>query len=101
MKGSDVNTEWLERDPDALKEPVIIENPEGLGMRMPPKEFTVADVADCIGPETPLEVIGNSLSFGFIVSKKTIISRCIYSIHVPELDIRQVGRVLFFACEFP
>lgn len=57
MEGSDVNMEWLERDPDALKEPVIIENPEGLGMRMPSEEFTVADVAECIGPETPLEVI--------------------------------------------
>lgn len=72
MKGSDVNTEWLERDPDALKEPVIIENSEGLGMRMPPKEFTVADVAECIGPETPLEVIGNSLGFGFLFQRKQL-----------------------------
>jgi F-box/leucine-rich repeat protein 10/11 len=58
MKGSEVNVEWVEQDPDALKEPIIIEKPDGLGMRMPQKGFAVADVAEIVGPDTPLEVIG-------------------------------------------
>lgn len=58
MKGLEVNIEWVEQDPNALKEPIIIEKPDGLGMRMPPKGFTVADVAEVVGPNTPVEVIG-------------------------------------------
>ncbi|GJJ12487.1 hypothetical protein Clacol_006729 [Clathrus columnatus] len=57
MKGSEITIEWLEQDQEAFKEPIVIEHPDGLGMRMPPKGFTVADVAESIGPETPLEVI--------------------------------------------
>jgi hypothetical protein len=58
MKGSDVGIEWLENDQDALKEPIVIESPEGLGMKMPDENFTVSDVADVVGHETPVEVIG-------------------------------------------
>ncbi len=57
MSGSDVTVEWLETDPEALTEPIVIENPEGLGMKMP-EGFTVADVAQSIGEDTPVEVIG-------------------------------------------
>ncbi|KAF8840982.1 Clavaminate synthase-like protein [Paxillus ammoniavirescens] len=57
MKGSDVGIEWLENDQDALKEPIVIESPEGLGMKMPDENFTVSDVADVVGHETPVEVI--------------------------------------------
>ncbi|KAF9239635.1 Clavaminate synthase-like protein [Melanogaster broomeanus] len=57
MKGSDVGIEWLENDEDAMREPIVIENPEGLGMKMPHENFTVSDVADIVGLETPVEVI--------------------------------------------
>lgn len=57
MSGSDVTVEWLESDPEALTEPIVIENPEGLGMKMP-EGFTVDDVAQSIGEDTPVEVIG-------------------------------------------
>ncbi|KAI0798128.1 JmjC domain-containing histone demethylation protein 1 [Abortiporus biennis] len=57
MKGSDLTVEWLEHDESAMREPVLIESPEGLGMKMPPKEFQVRDVAEALGPETPVEVI--------------------------------------------
>jgi len=58
MKGSEVTVEWLEHDPEALREPILIEKPDGLGMRMPHPEFTVADVAEAVGSDTPVEVIG-------------------------------------------
>ncbi|KAF8484388.1 hypothetical protein JB92DRAFT_3028837 [Gautieria morchelliformis] len=57
LTGNEVNSDWLEQDPEALKEPIVIESPEGLGMRMPDKDLTVADIADIVGPQTPVEVI--------------------------------------------
>lgn len=57
FKGSELE-EWLEQDEDAFREPIVIESPEGLGMTMPPNTLSVEDVAQMIGEETPLEVIG-------------------------------------------
>jgi F-box/leucine-rich repeat protein 10/11 len=78
MKGEDVGVEWLESDENALKEPVIIEDPEGLGMKMPPTDFSVADVAEVIGKDTPVEVIG---AFIFLLNSAScfiilVSSRC-------------------------
>lgn len=58
MKGEEVCLAWLEQDPHAMEEPVVVETPEGLEMKMPHEELTVADVADILGKETPIEVIG-------------------------------------------
>jgi F-box/leucine-rich repeat protein 10/11 len=60
LQGSDLNIDWLEQDPEALKEPIVIETPDGLGMRMPDSDFTVAKVAEVVGPQIPVEVIGNA-----------------------------------------
>ncbi|KAG6335225.1 hypothetical protein ID866_3870 [Astraeus odoratus] len=57
MKGADVGIEWLEGDEGAMREPIVIESPDGLGMKMPSPECTVTDVADIVGRETPVEVI--------------------------------------------
>ncbi|EJF62505.1 Clavaminate synthase-like protein [Dichomitus squalens LYAD-421 SS1] len=57
MKGSQVGIEWLENDESAMKEPIVIEEDEGLGMKMPSADFTVDDVADALGREHPVEVI--------------------------------------------
>ncbi|EPT01807.1 hypothetical protein FOMPIDRAFT_152091 [Fomitopsis schrenkii] len=57
MKGAEVGEEWLENDESAMREPIVIESPEGLGMKMPPKSFTVADVAEAVGEDHPVEVI--------------------------------------------
>ncbi|KAF8964078.1 JmjC domain-containing histone demethylation protein 1 [Flammula alnicola] len=56
MQGADLES-WIEDDEDALREPVIIEQPDGLGMKMPPKDLTVEHVAEYIGEDTPLEVM--------------------------------------------
>jgi hypothetical protein len=58
MRGSELTQEWLHNDPTAMMEPVIIDEPHGLGMTMPPCTLTVAEIAATLGPETPLEVIG-------------------------------------------
>lgn len=57
MEGSEVTLEWLESDPTAMREPIVIENPEGLGMEMP-KDITVSEIAEILGESTPVEVIG-------------------------------------------
>ncbi|KAH9955595.1 jumonji protein [Russula dissimulans] len=57
MRGADLTEEWLDNDPNAMTEPIIIENPDGLGMMMPQASLTVSEIADILGPETPVEVI--------------------------------------------
>jgi len=62
MKGSAVGLEWLESDASAMKEPLVVENPEGLGMKMPDEAFSIDDVAEVVGTDTPVEVIGANVS---------------------------------------
>ncbi|KAJ6611783.1 hypothetical protein B0H10DRAFT_2165726 [Mycena sp. CBHHK59/15] len=72
MKGSDVTIEWLEDDEDAMTEPIVVEKPDGLGMKMPPTDFTVDDVAELVGEESPVEVIdvaSQSASPGWTLGK--------------------------------
>ena len=47
-------------DTDAFRAPILIETPEGLGMEMPESTFSPRDVADVLGGDTPVEVIGES-----------------------------------------
>ncbi|BGP71350.1 JmjC domain-containing histone demethylation protein 1 [Rhodotorula toruloides] len=42
---------------EGMTEPFVVERPEGLGMEMPPPSTTVKDIAELVGPSTPLEVI--------------------------------------------
>ena len=58
MKGSDVGLEWLDSEEDAMRKPIVIEHPDGLGMKMPSPKFTVNDVAEIVGSDMPVEVIG-------------------------------------------
>ncbi|KAJ7771863.1 jumonji superfamily protein [Mycena metata] len=57
MQGSEVTVEWLEEDEDAMMEPFVVEKVDGLGMKMPSADFSVEDVAELVGEETPVEVI--------------------------------------------
>ncbi|KIP03676.1 hypothetical protein PHLGIDRAFT_110576 [Phlebiopsis gigantea 11061_1 CR5-6] len=56
MNGGEVTVEWLETDPTAMREPIVIENPDGLGLKMP-EDITVAGIAEALGGSTPVEVI--------------------------------------------
>ena len=58
MQGSELTVEWVEHDTDAFRAPILIETPEGLGMEMPESTFSPRDVADVLGGDTPVEVIG-------------------------------------------
>ncbi|TDL27186.1 jumonji superfamily protein [Rickenella mellea] len=57
MDGFGLSLDWLSNDDTAMTEPVIIEDPDGLGMKMPNKGLTVSDVANLVGPETAVEVM--------------------------------------------
>ncbi|KAH8110283.1 Clavaminate synthase-like protein [Phellopilus nigrolimitatus] len=57
MNGSELSLDWVDSDPSALLEPVLVETPDGLGMSMPPADLTVADVARIVGEDTPVEVM--------------------------------------------
>ncbi|KAI5834455.1 Clavaminate synthase-like protein [Schizophyllum commune Tattone D] len=57
MKGKDVNLDWVEGDESAMTEPIAVLDPEGLEMEMPPDDFTVDDIAQLVGDETPVEVM--------------------------------------------
>ncbi|KAF8634158.1 hypothetical protein AX17_004276 [Amanita inopinata Kibby_2008] len=72
MFGSSICPSWLEQDESAMTEPVVIEKPDGLGMKMPPKDFTVRNIVELVGAETPIEVIDvatQSTSPGWTLSK--------------------------------
>ena len=62
MKGEDLTVHWLENNPSAMTEPILIVEPDGLGMKMPLEDFGVADVAEIVGEDVPVEVIGKFLS---------------------------------------
>ncbi len=59
MHGNELNLDWLISNETAMTEPIIVEKVDGLGMKMPPDNITVADVAEIVGPDTPVEVMGN------------------------------------------
>ncbi|KAF9510800.1 hypothetical protein BS47DRAFT_1299804 [Hydnum rufescens UP504] len=57
MKGQDVTMVWLGSDEKAMTEPIIIEHPDGLGMKMPEPGFTVRDVAKIVGSKEKVDVL--------------------------------------------
>ncbi|TFK55342.1 Clavaminate synthase-like protein [Heliocybe sulcata] len=57
MKGSEVNLEWLENNEDALTQPIVIPDPEGLGLKMPSPDLSIEEIAEIIGEDHPVEVI--------------------------------------------
>ncbi|ETW85621.1 hypothetical protein HETIRDRAFT_407575 [Heterobasidion irregulare TC 32-1] len=57
LNGEQVNLDWVNGDPDGFREPVVIEEPEGLGMKMPGRDLSIESIADTLGRDTPVEVI--------------------------------------------
>ena len=58
LNGEQVNLDWVNGDPDGFREPVVIEEPEGLGMKMPGRDLSIESIADTLERDTPVEVIG-------------------------------------------
>jgi F-box/leucine-rich repeat protein 10/11 len=60
MKPTELSLEWLAQDPNAMSEPIVIDDAEGLralGMRMPDASLSISQIAQLVGPDTPVEVI--------------------------------------------
>ena len=95
MKGEDVRLAWLEQDPHAMEEPIVIETPEGLEMKMPHEELSVADISKILGEVTPIEVIGLILTSYCTVTRSNRASYCrrIYPIEFPRLDYWKMGEL--------
>ncbi|CDS09000.1 hypothetical protein LRAMOSA10360 [Lichtheimia ramosa] len=53
--GSQVTLELLRKT--GMREPFVIESPDGLDMQMPSQSITVNDIADAIGHDHPVEVM--------------------------------------------
>ena len=47
IKGSEVTVEYFEEH--GFGYPLLVERKEGLGLKVPPPDFTIADVERCVG----------------------------------------------------
>lgn len=93
MDGAAVSMNWLEEDESAMTEPIIVEKPDGLDMKMPSSSFTVRDVAELVGEDLPIEVIGWPNLFPTFSIYSLQRRRCL-AIHFTGLDCRQMGSIL-------
>jgi F-box/leucine-rich repeat protein 10/11 len=98
LNGSDIGLEWILRDENAMKEPIVVEDSEGLGMKMPSKDLTVRDIANEVGPETHLEVIGMYRGWVELMSSPILFCRCSFAVQFPRVDAWKMGRLLPRAC---
>lgn len=53
--GSEVTAEWASNR--NFLSPVVVQEPKGLGMKMPPSNLSVNDVANLCGPDRIIDVI--------------------------------------------
>lgn len=54
---AELTDEWLWGE-ESMKEPWVVDEEEGLGMEMPRKDLGIGEIAELVGKDTPLEVIG-------------------------------------------
>lgn len=91
--GNKITREFL--DKTGLKEPFIVENPEGLDMKMPPASTTVRDVADSVGRDYPVDVIGKYTSLlKACISMLNVNHRCGNTVRTARMDNGPMGRLL-------
>jgi hypothetical protein len=95
MKGAELTMEWVEGNESALREPIIVETSEGLGMSMPEVGFEVKDVEKMLGGDTPVEVIGESYISTTSSSISNTTHRRAHPILPPRLDPLQMVHILF------
>lgn len=56
--GHGLTLDWVLNHPESMTEPLIIKEKTGLGMRVPSENITVTQVAQIVGNDMPVEVIG-------------------------------------------
>lgn len=62
VKAEQLTLHWLETDPRAFMEPIFIDHPEGLDMKVLPADIKISEIADLVGRDKPIDVIGESYS---------------------------------------
>ncbi|RIB03690.1 hypothetical protein C2G38_753415 [Gigaspora rosea] len=55
IRGDQLTLDWIRTF--GLDEPILIDNPDGLDMKMPSKDITVSYIAATVGYDTPVDVI--------------------------------------------
>lgn len=60
VTAKDLTLRWLEKDPKAFMEPILIPNPDGLGMKVLPKDIKISEIAKKVGSNKPIDVIGKN-----------------------------------------
>ncbi|CAG8518077.1 3369_t:CDS:2 [Dentiscutata erythropus] len=55
VRGDQLTLDWVRTF--GLDEPILIDNPDGLDMKMPSKDITVSYIAATVGYDTPVDVI--------------------------------------------
>lgn len=58
MKPEQLTVDWLENDPQAFMEPIFIDHAQGLDMKVLPSDIKISEIAELVGPDKPLDVIG-------------------------------------------
>lgn len=92
MHGADLGLSWIEEDEMAMREPIVIEKPDGLGMKMPSNDLTVNDIAELVGEDAPVEVIG-AFNLAYSPIRPHILVRCCHPVNFTWMDSTKVGRI--------
>lgn len=94
MRVEDLTQHWLENDPKALMQPFLIERPEGLDMKVLPADMQISEIADMVGRDRQLDVIGERSHnpLGPLYSSNTRRRRIADG--TQQLDTRTMGRLL-------
>lgn len=58
MKPEQLTVQWLETDSKAFLEPILIDHAEGLDMKVLPADIKISEIAELVGRDKPLDVIG-------------------------------------------
>ncbi|XP_011608910.1 lysine-specific demethylase 2A [Takifugu rubripes] len=66
MKGNEFTFEYIQRE--GLRDPIIFENSDGLGLQMPDPDFSVSDVNLCVGSRRIVDVMDVNTQKGIEMS---------------------------------
>lgn len=94
MSGKDLTLDWINSDDNALRKPIIVHSPVGLGMKMPPDTFEVNDVTRILGGDTPVEVIGMFQHLRKFLLTSRI--RCPFTVQRTGLELGKVEHLLLY-----
>lgn len=92
MEGAEVCLDWLNNDETAMREPIVVDTSDGLGMKMPPADLTVSDVAELVGPDMLVEVMGVSVGLSFGLLPLTLTRQTLQHSRTPPVILFRSGQ---------